>query len=80
MKFHFHLSQSIAYCFFGIFFLPNSVLGQHNLENSFEAYKNAKANTPFGTEWISCGPVLNSARVEAVQAHPNQPKNINITY
>ncbi|MEM8886560.1 MAG: hypothetical protein AAGD28_01150 [Bacteroidota bacterium] len=32
-----------------------------------------KAETEFGFEWISLGPVVNSARVEAVQADPNRP-------
>lgn len=32
-----------------------------------------KQETPYGFEWISLGPVLNSARVEAVQADPTHP-------
>ena len=73
MKFHFYLLKSCYYSSLLLFFLPNCLLGQHHLETSFKAYQKAKTTTPFGTEWISCGPVLNSARVEAVQAHPNRP-------
>ena len=47
------------------------------LLNSFKAYQKAKTKTPLRTKWISAGPVLNSARVEAVQGHPNNP---NIMY
>jgi len=32
-----------------------------------------KESTPFGLEWISLGPVVNSARVESVQADPTNP-------
>ena len=53
--------------------IQTEVLGQHHLETSFAEYQEAKSNTSFGVEWISCGPVLNSARVEAIQAHPQQP-------
>jgi len=43
------------------------------LLESFAHYKKMKAETEFGFEWISLGPVVNSARVEAVQANPNRP-------
>ncbi|MEL6255698.1 MAG: hypothetical protein AAFR87_27080, partial [Bacteroidota bacterium] len=32
-----------------------------------------KSETEIGLEWISLGPVVNSARVESVQADPNKP-------
>lgn len=43
------------------------------LAESFATYKNLKSTSPYRIEWISLGPALNSARVEAVQAHPLQP-------
>ena len=43
------------------------------LFSSFKQYKKAKDVTSFNMDWISAGPVLNSARVEAVQGHPTQP-------
>ena len=45
---------------------------QNPLIASFEQYKKAKTETFFNVEWISAGPVLNSARVEAVQGHPKK--------
>ena len=47
-----------------------SVLGQQPaspLEASFKQYIEMKKATLFGLEWINLGPVVNSARVEAVQ-------------
>ena len=46
------------------------------LISSFETYRQLKDQTPFAMEWISLGPVVNSARVEAVQADPTHPGTI----
>ena len=46
------------------------------LLESFEAYRQAKAESEFGLEWVSLGPVMNSARVEAVQADPDSPETM----
>lgn len=43
------------------------------LLQSFQQYQELKENTSFHTEWQLLGPVTNSARVEAVQAHPRRP-------
>lgn len=43
------------------------------LLQSFQAYQTLKAETTFHPEWQLLGPVTNSARVEAVQAHPSRP-------
>nr|MBX2871751.1 hypothetical protein [Saprospiraceae bacterium] len=43
------------------------------LLQSFEAYQQLKQETNFHMEWELLGPVTNSARVEAVQAHPSRP-------
>jgi len=43
------------------------------LLQSFQEYQQSKDSTHFHTKWKSIGPVLNSARVEAVQADPNNP-------
>ena len=40
---------------------------------SYETHSKMKATSPYGLEWISLGPVLNGARVEAVQADPANP-------
>ncbi len=73
MKISFYLLKSFFSAALLAVLIPSTVLGQHPLQTSFEAYQKAKASTPFGTEWMSCGPVVNSARVEAVQADPNRP-------
>ena len=46
------------------------------LIKSYEQHLKMRNNTEYGLEWIQLGPSLNSARVEAVQAHPDQPYTI----
>lgn len=41
--------------------------------DSWEQYLKMKKNSTFDLEWISLGPVINSARVEAVQCDPARP-------
>jgi photosystem II stability/assembly factor-like uncharacterized protein len=43
------------------------------LLDSWERYLKLKGSSEFGLEWISLGPVMNSARVEAVQLDPAHP-------
>ena len=43
------------------------------LLDSWEQYLKMKKSSIFGLEWISIGPVINSARVEAVQCDPTRP-------
>jgi len=43
------------------------------LLDSWKQYLEVKKNSMFGLEWISLGPVINSARVEAVQCDPSRP-------
>jgi photosystem II stability/assembly factor-like uncharacterized protein len=40
---------------------------------SWPQYLDHKANTTFNLNWISLGPVINSARVDAVQCDPTRP-------
>ena len=57
-----------------VLLLPFWAQGQESpLLSSFQAYQKAKKETPFDLQWIPVGPVLNSARVEAVQADPTHP-------
>lgn len=46
------------------------------LSQSFESYLSAQESTLFHLDWIPLGPVLNGARVEAVQADPRTPGTI----
>jgi len=43
---------------------------------SFTEYRAAKSASPYALQWVSLGPVLNSARVESVQGDPNAPGTI----
>ncbi len=43
------------------------------LSSTHKEYLDSKEESLFHMEWISTGPVLNSARVEAVQADPTHP-------
>ncbi len=46
------------------------------LVESFETYQRMKRESLFGVEWVSVGPVVNSARVESVQLDPTNPGTI----
>lgn len=46
---------------------------QSPLLSSWLEYVDHKESTPFGFEWLQLGPVINSARVAAVQADPDKP-------
>lgn len=46
---------------------------QNPLLDSWQQYLTLKHNSEFSLKWISLGPVLNSARVEAVQCDPTRP-------
>jgi photosystem II stability/assembly factor-like uncharacterized protein len=47
---------------------------------SHAQYLEARATTPFGLQWVSIGPVLNSARVESVQGHPARPGTLYVAF
>lgn len=46
---------------------------QSPLLDSWDQYLTLKKESAFGLQWILIGPVLNSARVEAVQCDPDHP-------
>ena len=50
------------------------------LLRSFAQYREAKASSPFGLQWVGLGPVLNSARVESVQGDPRLPGTIYVAF
>ena len=70
-KYYFFLSWFIFNTLFA--FVQNA---PSPLLQSFQQYEQAKQNTRFHTKWKPIGPVLNSARVEAVQADPNNPSTM----
>ena len=60
----------------GTLCISTAIFGQtppSPLLQSFEQYQTLKKETPFHPEWQLLGPVTNSGRVEAVQAHPSRP-------
>jgi|TARA_B100001964_G_scaffold115686_1_gene128957 hypothetical protein len=59
-----------------LIFCATIITGQKTsspLFSSFKGYQKAKSKTFFNIEWISAGPVLNSAQVGAIQARSEQP-------
>ena len=54
---------------------PESPLAQ-----SYKTYQAFREDTKFGVEWISVGPVVNSARVESVQLDPSAPGTMYVAF
>ena len=50
------------------------------LLDSFPQYLQSKQESEFGLQWVSLGPVLNSARVEAVQGDPSSPGTMYVAF
>ena len=50
------------------------------LFDSWEKYLILKKESTFGLKWISLGPVMNSARVEAVQCDPANPGTMYVAF
>lgn len=50
------------------------------LLSSFESYQKLKSESPFHLKVKSVGPVVNSARAEAVQIDPNKPGTIYLAF
>ncbi len=71
-------SKILAVCSAGLFLLgtgsaPAAQEARSPLLDSWEQYLRMKESSPFNLEWIPLGPVMNSARVEAVQCDPTRP-------
>jgi len=50
------------------------------LVSSFHEYLKMKKETVYNLDWISLGPVINSARVESVQLDPNDPGTMYVAF
>lgn len=50
------------------------------LLDSFEQYLSMKDASEFRLQWVSLGPVMNSARVEAVQCDPTSPATMYVAF
>lgn len=50
------------------------------LVGSFVNYQKMRAETEFGFDWVNVSPVVNSARVEAVQLDPSRPGHMYVAF
>ena len=50
------------------------------LLDSFEQYLGMRDTSEFGLQWVQLGPVMNSARVEAVQGDPFSPATMYVAF
>ncbi len=46
------------------------------LQASFQTYRKMKAETPYKLDWITLGPVVNSARADVVQVDAKNPSTM----
>ncbi|MCB0666353.1 MAG: hypothetical protein KDC80_11045 [Saprospiraceae bacterium] len=72
-------------CFFTYLFpvlmiLNCSLFSQNPLEKSFHQLQQKVATTQFHLPWVSLGPVVNSARVEALQIDPHNPGTFYVAF
>ena len=70
----------VVVCLLGLPGFAASQQPESPLVESFDSYQKLKRETIFGTQWISIGPVVNSARVEAVQLDPANPGTIYVAF
>ncbi|MDG1511026.1 MAG: hypothetical protein P8R31_04970 [Mariniblastus sp.] len=68
------------YVFFAIVSVANGQQPTSPLVQSFSNYQKLRAATEFGFDWINVSPVVNSARVEAVQLDPSRPGHMYVAF
>ncbi|NOR54292.1 MAG: hypothetical protein GQ536_09425 [Candidatus Aminicenantes bacterium] len=79
------MRAKILYCII-ILFITGTCLqamaqeSRSPLLDSWEQYLKLKKSSEFGLEWISIGPVMNSARVEAVQCVPSKQGTMYVAF
>lgn len=61
-------------------FLSYSQQTPSPLVKSFEEYKKLKEKTIFNLDWVSLGPVVNSARVESIQVDEKNPGTMYVAF
>jgi photosystem II stability/assembly factor-like uncharacterized protein len=77
------MKRILATCWFLVFSLNISIYAQQMtspLVASFQTYKEMKANTPYKLDWISLGPMVNSARADVVQVDPTRPGTMYVGF
>ncbi|MCB0600111.1 MAG: hypothetical protein KDC28_02745 [Saprospiraceae bacterium] len=50
------------------------------LVQSFEAYQKMKSESPYRLDWVSIGPMVNSARADVVMVDPSAPGTMYVGY
>ncbi len=79
------MRAKILYCII-ILFIAGTCLqamaqeSRSPLLDSWEQYLKLKKSSEFGLKWISIGPVMNSARVEAVQCVPSKQGTMYVAF
>ncbi len=79
--------ETSAFCksaFLIILIIPQFIIAQNQpvspLVASYIHHQEMKSQSLYGLEWITLGPTLNSARVEAVQVDPSSPGTMYVAF
>ncbi|MGI9495485.1 MAG: WD40/YVTN/BNR-like repeat-containing protein [Mariniblastus sp.] len=70
----------ILYVFFAMVSMANGQQPTSPLVQSFANYQKMRAVTEFGFDWVNVSPVVNSARVEAVQLDASRPGHLYVAF
>ena len=66
-----------------IFYSATSIIAQQiqsTLESSFQTYQEMKRDTKYKLDWVSLGPVVNSARADVVQLDATHPGTMYVGF
>ena len=75
--------KKISYPLLVLILLTNISFSQQKsspLVSSYDEYRSLKNNTSFNLNWVSLGPVLNSARVESIQVDETKPGTMYVAF
>lgn len=70
----------ILYVLFAMVSMANGQQPTSPLVQSFANYQKMRAATEFGFDWVNVSPVVNSARVEAVQLDASRPGHLYVAF
>ena len=70
----------ILYVLFATVSMANGQQPTSPLVQSFANYQKMRAATEFGFDWVNVSPVVNSARVEAVQLDASRPGHLYVAF
>ena len=74
--------RAIIFCFITCFFITSNYSQQtpSPLESSFQTYQKMKRDTKYKLDWVSLGPVVNSARADVVQLDATHPGTMYVGF